>query len=217
MVFRGLEKSVWRSGVGFRVTFRIPRCRAITKSMVWAIQIWRYKWHIHAGSWSLVNCWREGSTLPYKGVLMNINECGCRPYGWPRPWWWSVYPRDTPTHGSGRISRTLKMKMVSPIMDDNCWQQFLWSFHFIIPSSRLYHLWMIKRKRNRKMFSTRIHSSRMRTAHSSGRRVGGFSTRHPPCPPGTRSPREQAHPQGQTPLGAGTPGPGTPLWTDTHL
>ena len=28
---------------------------------------------------------------------MNINECGCRPYGWPRPWWWSVYPRDTPT------------------------------------------------------------------------------------------------------------------------
>ena len=25
------------------------------------------QWHIHAGSWSLVNCWREGSTLPYKG------------------------------------------------------------------------------------------------------------------------------------------------------
>ena len=35
----------------------------------------RYKWHIHAGSWSLVNCWREGSTLPYKGcswILMNV-------------------------------------------------------------------------------------------------------------------------------------------------
>ena len=28
---------------------------------------------------------------------MNINECCCRPHGWPRPWWWSVYPRDTPT------------------------------------------------------------------------------------------------------------------------
>ena len=28
---------------------------------------------------------------------MNINDIGCRPYGWPRPWWWSVYPRDTPT------------------------------------------------------------------------------------------------------------------------
>ena len=32
------------------------------------------QWHTHAGSWSLVNCWREGSTLPYKGcswILMN--------------------------------------------------------------------------------------------------------------------------------------------------
>ena len=32
------------------------------------------QWHIHAGSWSLVNCWREGKTLPYKGcswILMN--------------------------------------------------------------------------------------------------------------------------------------------------
>ena len=25
------------------------------------------QWHIHAGSWSLVNCWREGKTLPYIG------------------------------------------------------------------------------------------------------------------------------------------------------
>ena len=46
-------------------------CCAITQSMVW-VNTWvfilrRYKWHIHAGSWSLVNCWREGSTLPYKG------------------------------------------------------------------------------------------------------------------------------------------------------
>ena len=30
-------------------------------------------------------------------MLININECGCWPHGWPRPWWWSVYPRDTPT------------------------------------------------------------------------------------------------------------------------
>ena len=32
------------------------------------------QWHIHAGSWSLVNCWREGKTLPYIGcswILMN--------------------------------------------------------------------------------------------------------------------------------------------------
>ena len=35
------------------------------------VDTWVYsktiQWHIHAGSWSLVNCWREGSTLPYKG------------------------------------------------------------------------------------------------------------------------------------------------------
>ena len=32
------------------------------------------QWHIHAGSWSLVNWWREGKTLPYIGcswILMN--------------------------------------------------------------------------------------------------------------------------------------------------
>ena len=27
----------------------------------------KIQWHIHAGPWSLVNCWREASTLPYKG------------------------------------------------------------------------------------------------------------------------------------------------------
>ena len=46
-------------------------CRAIKQSMVlvntWVFILRRYKWHIHAGSWSLVNCWLEGSTLPYKG------------------------------------------------------------------------------------------------------------------------------------------------------
>ena len=55
------------------------------------------QWHMHTGSWSLVNCWREGSYEALYKVLMNINESGCQPYGWPRPWWWSVYPRDTPT------------------------------------------------------------------------------------------------------------------------
>ena len=64
-------------------------CRAIKQGMVkvntWVFILRRYKWHIHAGSWSLVNC-LAGS--PYKAlykVLMNINECGCRPPGWPRP------------------------------------------------------------------------------------------------------------------------------------
>ena len=43
------------------------------------------QWHMHTGSWSLVNCWREGSYEALYKVLMNINESGCRPYGWPRP------------------------------------------------------------------------------------------------------------------------------------
>ena len=46
----------------------------------WVFILRRYKWHIHAGSWSLVNCWREAlSKLHYIRVLMNINECGYRP------------------------------------------------------------------------------------------------------------------------------------------
>ena len=43
------------------------------------------QWHMHTGSWSLVNCWREGSYEALYKVFMNINESGCRPYGWPRP------------------------------------------------------------------------------------------------------------------------------------
>ena len=41
----------------------------------------KIQWHIHAGPWSLVNCWREGSYEALYKVLMNINERGCRPYG----------------------------------------------------------------------------------------------------------------------------------------
>ena len=44
-------------------------CRAIKQGMVivntWVFILRRYKWHIHAGSWSLVNCWREALTRPY--------------------------------------------------------------------------------------------------------------------------------------------------------
>ena len=46
----------------------------MVKVNTWVFILRRYKWHIHAGSWSLVNCWREGSTLLYKGcswILMN--------------------------------------------------------------------------------------------------------------------------------------------------
>ena len=49
---------------------------------------------------------------------------------------------------------------------------------------------------------TRMHSSRMRTARSSGR-PGGVSTRH--NPPGADPIPGTRHHQDQTPLGAGTP------------
>ena len=46
-------------------------CRAI-RTNSWSLDTRGFipkkiQWHIHAGSWSLVNCWQEGSTLPYKG------------------------------------------------------------------------------------------------------------------------------------------------------
>ena len=47
----------------------------MVKVNTWVFILRRYKWHIHAGSWSLVNCWREGSMLPYEGcswILMNV-------------------------------------------------------------------------------------------------------------------------------------------------
>ena len=56
------------------LNYYILVCRAIKQSVqgmvkvnTWVFILRRYKWHIHAGSSSLVNCWREGSTLPYKG------------------------------------------------------------------------------------------------------------------------------------------------------
>ena len=48
--------------------------QGMVKVNTWVFILRRYKWHKNAGSWSLVNCWREGSTLPYKGcswILMN--------------------------------------------------------------------------------------------------------------------------------------------------
>ena len=32
------------------------------------------QWHMHTGSWLLVNCWREGSYESLYNMLMNVNE-----------------------------------------------------------------------------------------------------------------------------------------------
>ena len=53
----------------FQCIFFRGDCRAIKQGMVivntWVFILRRYKWHIHAGSWSLVNCWREALTGHY--------------------------------------------------------------------------------------------------------------------------------------------------------
>ena len=70
----------------FGNNFAIGNCRAIKQGMVivntWVFILRRYRWHIHAGSWSLVNCFAGSLDEALYRVLMNINECGCRPYGW---------------------------------------------------------------------------------------------------------------------------------------
>ena len=44
-------------------------CRAIKQGTVLGLHVGVYsktiQWHIHAGSWSLVNCWREALTRHY--------------------------------------------------------------------------------------------------------------------------------------------------------
>ena len=39
----------------------------------WVFILRRYKWHIHAGSWSLVNCWRKGSCRA--GLIKRCSRC----------------------------------------------------------------------------------------------------------------------------------------------
>ena len=115
-VTSGLPSRWNRHSAGHRVVPKpchlippLPPCRAIKQWMqgmvfryMWVFILKTIQWHIHAGLWSLVNC-LAGS--PYKAlykVLMNINYC------WPRPWWWSVYPRDTPTNVSVPMDAMLK-------------------------------------------------------------------------------------------------------------
>ena len=58
----------------------------------------KIQWHIHAGSWSLVNCWCEALMRHYIRCSWILMRAAVSLMEWPRPWWWSVYPRDTPTY-----------------------------------------------------------------------------------------------------------------------
>ena len=57
----------------------------------------KIQWHIHAGPWSLVNWWHEVLTRHYIRCSWILMRVAVSLMEWPRPWWWSVYPRDTPT------------------------------------------------------------------------------------------------------------------------
>ena len=58
----------------------------------------KIQWHIHAGPWSLVNWWCEALMRHYIRCSWILMRAAVGLMEWPRPWWWSVYPRDTPTH-----------------------------------------------------------------------------------------------------------------------
>ena len=67
----------------------VSSCRAI-KIKAWYLDtrgfiLKKIQWHIHAGLWSLVNCWREGSYEALYKVLMNINEAAVGLEEWPWP------------------------------------------------------------------------------------------------------------------------------------
>ena len=97
------QTSNWHSETQISSLEFSPSCHHVARwskgwcfEYTWVFILTKIQWHIHAGSRSIVNCLAGSLYEALYKVLMNINECGCRPHGWPRPWWWSVYPRDTP-------------------------------------------------------------------------------------------------------------------------
>ena len=60
------EEQIGKTREGRKV---VPNCRAIKQGMVfrytWVFILKTIQWHIHAGSWSLVNYWREALTRHY--------------------------------------------------------------------------------------------------------------------------------------------------------
>ena len=57
----------------------------------------KIQWHIHTGLWSLVNCWHEVLMRHYIRCSWILMRAAVGLMEWPQPWWWSVYPCDTPT------------------------------------------------------------------------------------------------------------------------
>ena len=91
----------------FSLRWYLKKIQFVTTVARWGRKAWcldthgfilkKIQWHIHAGSWSLVNCWREALTRHYIRCSWILMRVAVGLMEWPRPWWWSVYPRDTPT------------------------------------------------------------------------------------------------------------------------
>ena len=87
----------------------LPTNKCVTVKLVarWRWKAWcldtrgfilmKIQWHIHAGLWSLVNWWCEALTRHYIRCSWILMRVAVGLMEWPRPWWWSVYPHDTPT------------------------------------------------------------------------------------------------------------------------
>ena len=64
----------------------------------------KIQWHIHAGPWSLVNWWCKVLMRHYIRCSWILMRVAVGLVEWPRPWWWSVYRRDTPTINTQKLS-----------------------------------------------------------------------------------------------------------------
>ena len=129
-------------------------CVAWWRQKVWCLDtrgfiLKKIQWHIHAGSWSLVNCWHEVLTRHYIRCSWILMRATVGLMEWPWPWWWLVYLRDTSTSPFHRERRgfacmqrncyqkyTMVLKGPSNATDLNvlqgkayekpCWSQYIW-------------------------------------------------------------------------------------------
>ena len=98
------QTSNWHSETQISSLELSPSCHHVAR---WRWKAWclytrgfipkKIQWHIHAGPWSLVNWWCEALMRHYIRCSWILMTAAVGLMEWPRPWWWSVYPRDTPT------------------------------------------------------------------------------------------------------------------------
>ena len=98
------QTSNWHSETQISSLELSPSCHHVTRwrQKAWCLDtrgfiLMKIQWHIHAGPWSLVNWWHEALMRHYIRCSWILMRAAVSLMEWPRPWWWLVYPRDTPT------------------------------------------------------------------------------------------------------------------------